>query len=32
MRNLRRGHYQLAVDALPATRVTVAFAEIARTI
>jgi transposase-like protein len=29
MQNLRRGHYELAVDAPPATRVAVAFAELA---
>jgi transposase-like protein len=29
MRNLRRGHYELAVDAPSATRVSVAFAELA---
>jgi hypothetical protein len=29
MRNLRRGHYELAVDAPPATRVAVAFADLA---
>ncbi|MGC9671538.1 hypothetical protein ACNTMW_33970 [Planosporangium sp. 12N6] len=27
MPNLRRGHYELAVDARPATRVSAAFAE-----
>jgi transposase-like protein len=32
MQNLRRGHYELAVDASPATRVAAAFTELARTI
>jgi transposase-like protein len=32
MQNLRRGHYELAVDAPPAIRVAVAFAELARAI
>ncbi|GAA1531928.1 hypothetical protein GCM10009827_057120 [Dactylosporangium maewongense] len=32
MQNLRRGHYELAVDAPPATRVAAAFAELARAI
>jgi transposase-like protein len=30
--NLRRGHYELAVDAPPATRVSTAFAELAQAI
>ena len=29
MQNLRRGHYELAVDAPPAMRVSAAFAELA---
>jgi len=29
LQNLRRGHYELGVDALPAQRVAVAFAELA---
>ncbi|MEU4715844.1 hypothetical protein AB0F73_19590 [Micromonospora purpureochromogenes] len=29
MQNLRRGHYELAVDATPATRVPAAFAALA---
>jgi hypothetical protein len=29
MQNLRRGHYEFAVDASPATRVAAAFAELA---
>jgi transposase-like protein len=32
MQNLRRGHYQLAVDAPPATRVAAAFTELAQAI
>ena len=32
MQNLRRGHYELAVDALPKLRVAVAFTELARAI
>jgi transposase-like protein len=32
MQNLRRGHYELAVDAPPATRVAAAFAELAQAI
>jgi transposase-like protein len=32
MQNLRRGHYELAVDASPARRVAAAFTELARTI
>jgi IS6 family transposase len=32
MQNLRRGHYELAVDAPGAQRVAVAFAELARAI
>ncbi|WP_406081768.1 DDE-type integrase/transposase/recombinase [Micromonospora sp. NBC_00858] len=32
MQNLRRGHYELAVDAPPATRVSTAFAELAQPI
>ncbi|WP_074311954.1 IS6 family transposase [Micromonospora cremea] len=32
MQNLRRGHYELAVDAPPATRVSTAFAELAQAI
>ena len=32
MQNLRRGHYELAVDAPPATRVAAAFAELAHAI
>jgi transposase-like protein len=32
MQNLRRGHYELAVDALPAVRVATAFTELARAI
>ncbi|WP_372495156.1 hypothetical protein [Micromonospora phytophila] len=32
MQNLRRGHYELAVDAPPATRVDAAFAELAQAI
>ena len=32
MQNLRRGHYELAADALPATRVAAAFTELARAI
>jgi hypothetical protein len=32
MQNLRRGHYELAVDAPPATRVAAAFAELAQVI
>ncbi|MFG2045639.1 hypothetical protein ACGFI8_47225, partial [Dactylosporangium sp. NPDC048998] len=32
MQNLRRGHYELAVDAPAATRVAAAFAELARAI
>ena len=32
MQNLRRGHYELAVDASPATRVAAAFTELARAI
>jgi hypothetical protein len=29
MRNLRRGHYELSLDAAPATRVSAAFADLA---
>ncbi len=32
MQNLRRGHYELAVDAPPALRLAAAFAELARPI
>ena len=32
MQNVRRGHYELAVDAPPATRIAAAFAELARAI
>ncbi len=32
MQNLRRGHYELAVDAPPANRVARAFTELARAI
>jgi hypothetical protein len=32
MQNMCREHYQLAVDAPPATRVAAAFAELSRTI
>jgi hypothetical protein len=32
VQNLRRGHYELAVDATPGTRVAAAFAELAREI
>ena len=32
MQNLRRGHYELAIDAPPATRVAAAFAELAQAI
>ena len=32
MQNLRRGHYELAVDAPPALRVAAAFTELARAI
>ena len=32
MQNLRRGHYELTVDAPPATRVAAAFAELAHAI
>jgi DDE domain len=32
MQNLRRGHYELAVDAPPAARVAAAFTELARAI
>ena len=32
MQNLRRGHYELAIDALPTTRVAGAFTELARAI
>ena len=32
MQNLRRGHYELAVDAPPATRVSAAFTELAQAI
>ena len=32
MQNLRRGHYELAVDALPALWVATAFTELARAI
>jgi transposase-like protein len=32
MQNLRRGHYEVAVDAPPALRVAAAFAELARAI
>ncbi|WP_423790552.1 DDE-type integrase/transposase/recombinase [Micromonospora globispora] len=32
MQNLRRGHYELAVDAPPATRVAAAFTELAQAI
>ncbi len=32
MQNLRRGHYELAIDARPATRATVAFTELAQAI
>ncbi|GAA3247108.1 hypothetical protein GCM10010532_091920 [Dactylosporangium siamense] len=32
MQNLRRGHYELAVDDLPGTRVAAAFTELARAI
>jgi hypothetical protein len=32
MQNLRRGHYELAVDASPATRVAAAFTELAQAI
>jgi hypothetical protein len=30
MQNLRRGHYELAVDASPTTRVAAAFTELAQ--
>lgn len=29
MQNLRRGHYELAIEASPATRVSAAFADLA---
>ena len=32
MKNMRRGHYKLAVDTRPAMRVAAAFAELARAI
>ena len=32
MQNLRRGHYELAIDTLPAVRVAAAFAELAQAI
>jgi transposase-like protein len=32
MQNLRRGHYELAIDAPPASRVATAFTELARAI
>jgi hypothetical protein len=32
IQNLRRGYYELAVDAPPATRIVAAFAELARAI
>jgi hypothetical protein len=32
VQNLRRGHYELAIGAPPATRVAAAFAELARAI
>jgi hypothetical protein len=32
MHNLRRGHYELAVDVLPTRRVAAAFAELAQAI
>jgi hypothetical protein len=32
MQNLRRGHYELAVDTPPAMRVSTAFAELAQAI
>ncbi len=32
MQNLRRGHYELAVDAVPTTRIAVAFTELAHAI
>jgi hypothetical protein len=32
MQNLRRGHYELGIDAPPALRVAAAFAELAHTI
>jgi hypothetical protein len=32
MQNLRRGHYELAVDAPPTTRVATAFTELAQAI
>jgi hypothetical protein len=32
MQNLRRGHYELGIDAAPATRVATAFTELARAI
>jgi hypothetical protein len=32
MQNLRRGHYELAADAPPTTRVAAAFTELARAI
>jgi hypothetical protein len=32
MQNLRRGHYELGIDAAPAQRVAAAFAELAKAI
>jgi transposase, IS6 family len=32
MQNLRRGHYELAIDVAPANRVAAAFTELARAI